>query len=62
LDKSEAPSVLRTGGATQHGGLAAAGVAAATAVAARDDVELVHGYSFLSYQGKWKMNRKFSIY
>jgi hypothetical protein len=42
--------------------LAAASVAAATAIAAADYVELVHGCSFLSYQGKWEMNRKFSIY
>jgi hypothetical protein len=42
-------------------GLAAASVAAATAVAARDYVELDHGYSFLSCCDEWIMNRSLSI-
>ena len=41
--------------------LAAAGVAAATAIAARDYVELDHGHSFLSYKDEWIMNRSLSI-
>jgi hypothetical protein len=41
--------------------LAAASVAAATAIAARDYVELDHGYSFLSDKDEWTMNRSLSM-